>query len=100
MAQQPDRPYTATVDEVTDIDVTTREEEERLGTGSTEDAENLPQEFDDLTTDTVSGDLDRDDEALARKMAMLENEQEVTDADAEGIEGDIKSLNFKEAGHD
>lgn len=98
MTERPDQSYTATADEVTDIDVTTREDEELLGTGSTEDAEDLPQEFDELADDTVSGDLDRDDATLAKKMTQLENEQEVTDADAEGIESNIKSLDFNEAG--
>lgn len=97
MTDQPEHRYTATVDEVADVDATIHEQEAVFGTGTTEDAEDLPQEFDELTDDAISGDLDRDDQALAKKMRQLENDHEVTDADEAGIEGSIKSLDFNEA---
>ncbi|MCX2524408.1 hypothetical protein [Larsenimonas rhizosphaerae] len=66
------------------------------GTADTMDAEQLPQEFEDEASMAVTGGRDRDEALLEEKERQLENELEVTDADAEGIEGNIKSLDFND----
>ena len=66
------------------------------GTADTMDAEQLPQEFEDEASVAVTGARDRDEALLEEKERQLENDLEVTDADAEGIEGNIKSLDFND----
>ncbi|WP_445621124.1 hypothetical protein ACUN8C_04600 [Kushneria sp. Sum13] len=66
------------------------------GTGSTENASVLPDENDEYADLTETGALDEDERLLEEKEAELENELEVTEADEEGIEANIKALDFEE----
>lgn len=66
------------------------------GTGSTEDASVLPDENDEYADLVETGVLDEDERLIEEKDAELENELEVTEADEEGIEANIKSLDFEE----
>ncbi|GHC30266.1 hypothetical protein GCM10010082_25400 [Kushneria pakistanensis] len=67
------------------------------GTGSTEDASILPDENDEYADLVETGALDEDERLVDEKDAELENELEVTDADEEGIEANIKALDFEES---
>ncbi|REC94349.1 hypothetical protein [Kushneria indalinina] len=67
------------------------------GTGSTEDAAVLPDENDEYADLVETGALDEDERLIDKKEAELENELEVTEADEEGIEANIKALDFEES---
>lgn len=88
--------YTATAGEIDRLDDEAAVEELLTGESSTVADGDLPQEFDDLADAAEHGDLDRDDERLARKEHELE-ERDLTDVDEEGLEGSLKSLHFEEA---
>lgn len=66
------------------------------GTGSTENASVLPDENDEYADLVETGALDVDERLLDAREAELENELEVTEADEEGIEANIKALDFEE----
>lgn len=89
--------YTATTDEIEQLDDESAVEELLTGESSTVSAEYLPQEFDDLAEAAEHGGIDHDDECLARKEHELETRDQ-TDVDEEGLEGNLKSLHFEEAG--
>ena len=65
-------------------------------TGSTESASVLPDENDEYADLVETGVLDADERLLDAREAELENELEVTEADEEGIEANIKALDFEE----
>lgn len=89
-------PYTATTDEVDSLDDQATVDELLTGESTSLSAEDLPQEFDDLTEAAEYGGQDRDDERFARKAHELEA-RDMTDVDEAGLEGNLHSLHFEEA---
>lgn len=92
-----DERYTATAGDAGQLDDEAAVEALLTGESSTVSAEDLPQEFDDLADAAEHGGIDRDEERLARKEHELEA-RDLTDTDEEGLEGNLKSLHFEEAG--
>ncbi|WP_027349220.1 hypothetical protein [Halotalea alkalilenta] len=66
------------------------------GNASSEHASDLPDEFDDYVELVQERGLDEDERALEEKERYLEQRTETTDADEEGIEANIKRLDFED----